>query len=134
LEKYYGKDNTKVRDYMIENPWIPVVAIIMYGIMIGVGKTYFAKREAWNWRTTMALWNLGLSVFSFIGFLRVAPGLIHNFYYYSISENFCFDPENLYGSDKMVGMWVQLFVLSKFPYVLLLLYCIVLYCITLYCN
>lgn len=104
-----------VRDYMTENPWIPVVAILGYGVMIGVGKTYFATRDAWSWRPALALWNLALSVFSFVGFCRVAPQLVHNLYYYTISENFCFDPEQMYGSDRMVGTWVQLFCLSKFP-------------------
>eukprot|EP00536_Pseudo-nitzschia_multiseries_P005136 jgi/Psemu1/189755/e_gw1.93.151.1 len=100
---------------MTENPWVPLMAIAMYGIMIGVGRAYFKDRDAWSWRTTLALWNLGLSVFSIIGFCRVAPQLAHNLYHYSITENFCFDPEQMYGSDRMVGTWVQFFVLSKFP-------------------
>jgi len=104
-----------VRDWMRENSWVPVVAILGYGAMIAIGKTYFAKRDAWSWRTCLALWNFGLSVFSIIGFLRVAPQLIHNLYHYSLSENLCFDPEQMYGSDQMIGTWVQLFVLSKFP-------------------
>ena len=106
-----------VRDWMVDNPWVPVAAILGYGVMIGVGRPYFAKRDPWSWRTLLALWNLGLSVFSFVGFCRVAPQLAHNLYHYSLSENLCFDPEQMYGSDRMVGTWVQLFVLSKFPYV-----------------
>ena len=106
-----------VRDWMVENPWVPVVALLGYGVMIAVGKTYFRNRDAWSWRTTLALWNFGLSLFSVIGFCRVAPQLVHNLYHYSLAENLCFDPEQMYGSDRMVGTWVQLFVLSKFPYV-----------------
>ena len=116
IEKWYNP--IYVRNIMTANPWVPVLAILMYGTMIGVGRTYFKNREAWSWRTALAFWNLGLSVFSFIGFCRVAPLLFHNLYYYSISENFCFDPEQFYGSDRMAGTWIQLFVLSKFPYVL----------------
>lgn len=104
-----------VRDWMVENSWVPVVALLGYGVMIVVGKTYFRNRDAWSWRTTLALWNFGLSLFSVIGFCRVAPQLVHNLYHYSLSENLCFDPEQMYGSDRMVGTWVQLFVLSKFP-------------------
>mmetsp|Transcript_3190 Transcript_3190/g.8830 ORF Transcript_3190/g.8830 Transcript_3190/m.8830 type:complete len:300 (-) Transcript_3190:253-1152(-) len=112
-EKNY--DPINMRDKMTDNPWVPIVAIAMYGIMIGVGRTYFKTREPWSWRTSLAFWNLGLSVFSLIGFCRVAPQLAHNLYHYTISENFCFDPEQMYGSDHMVGTWVQFFVLSKFP-------------------
>jgi hypothetical protein len=64
----------------------------------------------------MALWNLGLSVFSFIGLLRTAPQLLHNLLNYSITENLCFDAESHFGSGA-TGFWVQLFCLSKFPYV-----------------
>ena len=110
-------DPIVVRDWMVANPWCPVVAIAGYVIMIGVGKLYFKDRDPWSWRRTLALWNFGLSVFSFVGFSRVVPQLAHNLYYYKLSENLCFDPENAYGSDHMVGFWVQMFVLSKFPYV-----------------
>ena len=112
-----GYDPIFVRDLMRENPWVPFVAIAGYGIMIGVGKTYFKNRDPWSMRTTLALWNLGLSVFSVVGFCRVAPCLAHNLYYYTLTENLCFDPEQMFGSDRMVGTWVQFFVLSKFPYV-----------------
>ena len=115
IEKNYNP--IYVRDWMMDNPWVPVVAILGYGVMIGVGKAYFAKRDAWSWRTALACWNFFLSVFSMIGFCRVAPGLAHNLYHYTISENLCFDPEQMYGSDRMVGTWVQFFILSKFPYV-----------------
>mmetsp|Transcript_15605 Transcript_15605/g.36100 ORF Transcript_15605/g.36100 Transcript_15605/m.36100 type:complete len:294 (+) Transcript_15605:242-1123(+) len=108
-------DPMKTRDWMVANPWCPVVAIVGYGIMIGVGKLYFKDRDPWSWRRMLAVWNLGLSVFSFVGFCRVAPQLAHNLYYYKLSDNLCFDPEVAYGSDHMVGLWVQFFCLSKFP-------------------
>jgi hypothetical protein len=103
---------------MVKNPWLPVAAILLYGIFIKVGRAYFHNREPWSWRRTLAIWNLCLSVFSFIGFSRVAPHMIHTWYHYSISEFFCFDPEHTYGSEPSTGLWLVLFVLSKFPYVL----------------
>lgn len=102
---------------MVANPLVPIIAVVLYGVFIVTGRSYFKDRPAWNWRTSLALWNLGLSVFSAIGFCRVFPQLVHDFYYYSVTENFCFDPENFYGSGA-TGLWVQLFVLSKFPYVM----------------
>jgi len=109
-------DPVLVRDWMVSNPWCPILAVILYGVFIGIGKSYFESRPAWNWRNSMALWNLGLSVFSFLGFLRTAPQLFHNLLNYSITENLCFDPESHFGSGG-TGFWVQLFCLSKFPYV-----------------
>ena len=102
---------------MVKNPWLPVAAILLYGIFIKVGRAYFHNRQPLSWRTTLAMWNLSLSVFSFIGFTRVAPHLIHTLYHYSVSEFFCFDPEQSYGSEPSTGLWLVLFVLSKFPYV-----------------
>jgi hypothetical protein len=105
-----------LRDWMVANPMVPIIAVVLYGVFILAGRSYFQGRPAWNWRTSMALWNLFLSIFSAIGFCRVVTQLVHNFFHYSVPENFCFDPENFYGSGA-TGLWVQLFVLSKFPYV-----------------
>jgi len=60
------------------------------------------------------LWNLSLSAFSWFGLIRTLPQLIHNLYAYSIEEVFCNDPESAFGSGS-TGLWVQLFILSKFP-------------------
>jgi hypothetical protein len=49
-----------------------------YGIGIVAGKAYFKNRSPWNWRGAMSLWNLGLSVFSAIGFVRVALHSTHS--------------------------------------------------------
>ena len=39
----------------------------------------------------MAFWNLGLSVFSWIGMARTLPQLLHNLYYMSLRDNLCMD-------------------------------------------
>lgn len=111
-------DPVRVRDWMVNNPWCPILAITLYGVFIWLGKAYFHGRPAWNWRNSMALWNLGLSVFSAIGFVRTAPQLVHNLLHYGLTENLCFDPESHFGSGA-TGFWVQMFCLSKIPYVLI---------------
>lgn len=110
-------DPVFVRDWMVANPWCPIIAVTLYGIFIAAGKAYFNGRPAWNWRNSMALWNLGLALFSAIGFARTAPQLLHNLFNYGMSDNLCFDPESHFGSGA-TGFWVQMFCLSKFPYVL----------------
>lgn len=102
------------RDFMRENPWIPITAVTLYAILIIYGKHKMKDAQPWNLRKLMALWNLSLSLFSFIGFFRTLPHVIHNLYSYPISNVICDDPESAYGSG-MTGLWVQLFVLSKFP-------------------
>jgi hypothetical protein len=109
-------DPVHVRDLMVDNPWIPLLAVTLYGIAIVCGRAYFKDRPAWNLRTSMALWNLFLSVFSMMGFLRMFPQLVHNLTGYTLVENLCHDPESHFGSGAS-GLWVQIFCLSKFPYV-----------------
>ena len=99
---------------MREHPMVPVFACVVYGILIVWGQHAMAKREPWNWRRTMAMWNLSLSLFSWFGMFRTAPQLAHNLYHMSVRDNLCLDPRATYGSGS-TGLWVQLFILSKFP-------------------
>jgi elongation of very long chain fatty acids protein 6 len=99
---------------MVDNPWVPILAIFLYAVGIAFGRAYFANRPAWDWRKSMAMWNLGLSVFSTIGFLRTSPQVFHNLLNYTLTENLCHDPESQYGSGA-TGFWVQMFCLSKIP-------------------
>ena len=107
-------DLVPLRDYMVDNPLIPIAACVLYGVLIILGRAYFSGRSAWSWRGTLALWNLGLSLFSAIGFVRASAQLVHNLSHYSAQEIFCNDPENSYGSG-VTGIWIQFFCLSKFP-------------------
>jgi hypothetical protein len=101
---------------MVDNPWLPMVAVTLYGVGIIYGRNHFKNQPAWDWRRTMSIWNLCLSTFSAIGFVRTLPQLIHNFSHYTVTENLCFDPESNFGSGA-TGFWVQIFCLSKMPYV-----------------
>lgn len=115
-EKNY--DPVPVLSWMSERPWLPVVACLAYGAAIVGGRAYFATHDRWHWRTTLALWNAALSAFSTVGLLRTLPQLVHNLWLagYSLTDNLCWDPQITYGSGS-TGLWVQLFILSKFPYV-----------------
>ena len=62
----------------------------------------------------LAVWNLLLALFSFVGFLRTAPHLINflsrNGFYASV----CIPAETNYGNGA-VGLWTMLFIWSKVP-------------------
>jgi GNS1/SUR4 family len=111
-----GYDPVSVRDLMLNSPWVPIVACLLYGLFIVAGQAYFSTRPPWNLRRLLAVWNLALSVFSFVGLVRVLPAILHMWATYTRKENFCMDPESSFGSGS-TGLWVQLFILSKFPYV-----------------
>jgi hypothetical protein len=109
-------DPGPLRDWMVANPWVPILAVVLYGVGIVFGRNYFREKQAWSWRRTLAAWNFSLSLFSAIGFCRCAVQLVHNLTHYSLHDNLCNDPEHHYGSGSS-GIWIQFFVLSKFPYV-----------------
>lgn len=111
-EKFY--DPIPLLNWMKGQPGIPVAACVLYAVSIYYGQAFFAKRDRWNWRYTLAFWNLFLSTFSLVGMLRTAPHLIHNLTHLSFRDNMCLDPRTTYGSGS-TGLWVQLFILSKFP-------------------
>ena len=94
--------------------WFPPMMCCIYGASIYTGRKYFENREAWSWRNSLALWNLGLSTFSTIGFCRMLPQLMHNLYHYGLWGQLCLDPESMIGSST-TGLWCMLFVLSKIP-------------------
>lgn len=103
-----------VLHWMQQHPAVPVLACVAYMALIFGGQHYFARREPLNWRNAMAAWNLCLSVFSWVGMARTLPQLLHNLSTYSLRDNLCLDPRSTFGSGS-TGLWVQLFILSKFP-------------------
>lgn len=105
---------TEIHRWMGEHPEYPIVAVLLYAALIFGGRSYFESRQPLNWRGTMAMWNLGLAVFSGIGVFRTMPQLLHNLMHYNMQEIFCYDPESQFGSGS-TGIWVLLFILSKFP-------------------
>ncbi len=112
FEKYY--DPVPVHKWMDDHPFFPIICCVVYAIAIFGGQHLMTNAAPWKWRRTMAAWNLLLSVFSGIGMLRTMPQLLHNLTTMSLRDNLCLDPRSTYGSGS-TGLWVQLFILSKFP-------------------
>jgi hypothetical protein len=100
---------------MRQHPEVPIAFVVLYGAAILAGRAHFRRSERWNWQKPLAAWNLGLSLFSLAGFVRVFPVVLHHITHYTWRENFCMDPESHYGSGPPSGLWVQLFILSKIP-------------------
>lgn len=99
--------------FMVDNPYLPYLAVILYGIAIYAGKKYMANRKPFQWRNAMALWNLFLCVYSFIAAVRLLPPLLHNLATMSVRDNLCTYPEERYARGS-AGFWGQTFVYSKF--------------------
>lgn len=98
--------------WMAKNPWVPITAVILYVIGVFGGQQLMKNRAPYDFRKAMAWWNIFLSVFSFIGVLRVVPEIIYKYFLFGPHEIMCGHPELIYGSGAS-GLWVQFFILSK---------------------
>lgn len=103
-------------DLFDKYPFAPMIAAILYGVGIHAGRKYMEDRKPFQWRKAMALWNLFLSIYSFMAMVRVFPPLLHSFTSLSLRENLCQVQqrvETFYGLGS-TGFWVQSFIWSKF--------------------
>lgn len=101
---------------MINSPYIPVIAVTLYGMGAYFGQKYFKDREPWNLRNALIMWNFGLSIFSFTGAIRTFPALYFAYTNWSLRENFCSTEKiDFFWGRGSVGFWILLFNLSKFP-------------------
>ena len=82
-----------MRDCTQAHPIVPIIACVLYAVLIICGRAYFESRPPLSWRRALALWNFTLSAFSFIGMIRTAPQLIHNLYHMSLRDNICNNPD-----------------------------------------
>lgn len=76
-----------------------------------VMKTFDLK---YNLKPLLAVWNLMLATFSFIGAIRVVPQLLFILNKYGFERTVCAHPETTVGAGAS-GLWTTLFVLSKIP-------------------
>lgn len=95
-----------------ENPMVPIVAVILYATIIYTSYQYMKDKKPFNWKRAMALWNLGLSVFSFMCMIRSIPHLFHIMFTEGPRDLVCVKPTETYGHGS-TGLWITLFVYSK---------------------
>jgi hypothetical protein len=57
--------------------WVPFLACALYCLACFVGVRVMAGRPALSLRGPLRAWNLGLALFSAVGFLRITPHLVH---------------------------------------------------------
>jgi len=68
---------TKCRRWMADNWTLSVFASAVYIILIFAGQSWMKNRPAFQLRKLLVAWNIGLAIFSIIGFIRTVPELVH---------------------------------------------------------
>merc|ERR1712176_1444434 len=109
-------DPVPLHSFMKENWYFPYVIVVMYLTLVFYGQNIVMKdRESLKgYRNIMAVWNLALSIFSFIGTIRLFPYGIHNIVNMSAEDLFCHNARSTFGFGS-TGLWILLFTLSKTP-------------------
>jgi hypothetical protein len=54
-----------------------IIAAVLYLALIVIGQWYMRGKKAYNLKGPLAVWNLGLAIFSFIGTIRLVPHVIY---------------------------------------------------------
>lgn len=82
--------------------WLSIVYALFYIILIFIGQAWMSKRkEKFELRTSLLLWNVGLTIFSFWGACRTVPELIHTVTHHGFMYSVC-DSVYLKG---ITGLW-----------------------------
>lgn len=111
---FYRDDPYWYYHVMNNNHWIPIAACTSYLILVSIGQQYFKNRKPWNCRNVLMVWNLGLAIFSLMGFLRMFPTVIHWLANYTWEENLCHKGVSHVGQNPVLS-WILLFTFSKYP-------------------
>jgi len=93
--------------------WISYCASTLYLIGLWMGSSMMKDREAFGLKTTLAIWNLFLATFSFIGAIRTAPHLFIMLKDQGFEYTVCRSALASYGNGA-VGFWTFLFIFSKY--------------------
>mmetsp|Transcript_15393 Transcript_15393/g.46408 ORF Transcript_15393/g.46408 Transcript_15393/m.46408 type:complete len:220 (-) Transcript_15393:607-1266(-) len=72
------------------------------------------NREAFDLKGPLMFWNLGLSIFSWIGASRTVPHLLYNIYTHSFEDTVCEPGLQMFGNGP-AGLWTAFFIYSKVP-------------------
>ncbi len=97
-----------------DNMHHPFIQVAVYLLGIYFGSIYMAKRNPLALDTQLALWNLGLSLFSMVGALRTMPYLIATVSAKGFVHSICANPVDDWFSGP-TGFWVAAMLFSKTP-------------------
>jgi len=93
--------------------WLSYVAAGIYVPAVHAGQALMKPRKPFGLKAPLALWNLLLAVFSFIGAARTVPHLLLLLKSFGVEYTLCRAAMASYASGS-TGFWVAAFILSKY--------------------
>ena len=119
-DKYYldiERTFDRTRDITLfakDNPSIPIYVVLAYLAFVAAGPFVMEHRPPMRAKRALFLWNGALSLFSFCGSIRTVPVLYSYVMSTSMADIIC-RPTAVWIDTGPTGLWVMLFVGSKFP-------------------
>ena len=90
--------------------WLSIVYSIVYVGFIYFGRSLMEKRERYELRLPLILWNAALALFSIWGMIRCVPEMIYGLQTKGLQYTIC-DNSNIYG---VTGFWYDKKKRTKF--------------------
>ena len=104
----------RITQFAREHYNIPLYTVGLYLLMLPVGQWLVRDMRPMKVKRALILWNGGLSLFSLCGSYRTVPVLYRYIMSSSITDVIC-RPADVWIGTGPTGLWVMLFVGSKFP-------------------
>jgi len=99
------------KHYMALHWKLPIYVSVVYMIVIFGLQRFLKNRSPLNVQLPLALWNLGLGIFSILGFMRIAPEL---FKVLASPDGFHRSVCSREGLNEPMAYWSIIFALSKY--------------------
>ncbi|EER19589.1 fatty-acyl elongase, putative [Perkinsus marinus ATCC 50983] len=113
LENWSPEKMKFTTQIMREYWWASWVVVAFYLLGILVGQRMMKNRQTLKLKKPLAMWNLFLAVFSFIGVTRTLPLLLAGTWYNGPLYFVCRNASDSYGRGPC-GLWISLFMYSKY--------------------
>ncbi|CAF4801640.1 unnamed protein product, partial [Rotaria socialis] len=111
-KKFFDKTYAhNIYNWMNKWWWLSIVYSIIYVGFIYYGRSLMEKRERFELRLPLILWNVALALFSIFGMIRCVPEMIYGIDKRGLQYTIC-DNSNIYG---VTGFWITIFCISKVP-------------------
>ena len=110
--KFFQEEFSKMGIKWVSESWTRGwVYAILYLLLIFAGREFMKTREKREFRQGLIAWNLVLSLFSFVGAIRLWPELIHTIRTHGLEHSYC----NRDFAHGVFGFWITAFAGSKLP-------------------
>ncbi|KAF8372927.1 hypothetical protein PRIPAC_79356 [Pristionchus pacificus] len=112
-DMFFGEWNQEKTRHFMEHThiWVSIVVTVAYLLMVRYGPGLMANRKAFDLRTSLALWNFGLSAYSGLSLAILWKHFTKIYYSSGILGTVC-NNDDLYTNPES-GWWGWLYCMSK---------------------